>query len=181
MAKNSPVKHLLWVDLEMTGLDPKKEVIIEVAALITDIDFNILESYESVVKQPQKFLDQMDEWNKKTHGSSGLIQKIPFGKEPQVVEQDLIHLIQRHFYNDGERPILCGNSISQDRAFINEYWPNLAEKLHYRMLDVSSWKILFNNKFNVKYEKSEKHRALDDIQESINELKLYLKHVRTTL
>ncbi len=156
----------------MTGLDVEKEVIIEVAAVVTDLKFNILDQYHSVVKQPQKYLDNMDDWNTKHHKASGLTEKIPNGKEPSLVEEELIQFIEKNF--SGERPVLCGNSISQDRLFINKYWTRLAERLHYRMLDVSSWKIIMNSVFQKVYHKTNSHRAVDDILESIGELKYYL-------
>ena len=164
----------------MTGLDVKKEVILEAAALVTDMDFNVLDTHHAVLKQPQQYLDAMDDWNQKHHTASGLVAKVKTGTEPQKVEQDLITLIEKNFGSgrDAERPILAGNSIAQDRLFIDAQMPKFASRLHYRMLDVSSWKIIFNQKFGLKYDKQGKHRALDDIQESINELKFYLKHFK---
>jgi oligoribonuclease len=173
------VNKLLWIDLEMTGLEVEKEVIIECAAIVTDFDFKTLETYEAVVRQEQKYLDGMDSWNKEHHGKSGLTAKVPHGRDSLLVENELIQLIERHFITEEERrPILCGNSISQDRLFIAKYWQNLDKRLHYRMLDVSSWKIVMNNKYSVKFEKQDKHRALDDIQESIQELKFYMGQVQ---
>lgn len=168
---------LFWIDLEMTGLDVNKEVIIECAALVTDLNFQVIDSYETVVKQPQKYLDQMDDWNKNHHGASGLTAKVPYGEAPEKVEQRLIQMAKQHF-PAGERPILSGNSIAQDRLFIDKYWKNFSAILHYRVLDVSSYKIIFNSKFGIKYEKKNAHRALDDIQESIDELKFYLKYFK---
>lgn len=177
--KESKIGKLLWVDLEMTGLDVEKEVIIECAALITDLNFNILETYETVIKQDPLYLNNMDQWNKEYHGKSGLTAKVPIGKDPLFVEQELIQLIDRHYYTEEDRrPILCGNSINQDRLFITKYWPLLNKKLHYRMCDVSSWKVMYNSKFNLKFEKEDKHRALDDIIESINELKFYIGFIK---
>ncbi len=171
---------LFWIDLEMTGLDVKKEVILEVAAVITDMDFNVLGDYHAVLKQPQKYLDAMDDWNTKHHNNSGLVAKVPHGIEPAKVEADLIALADKHFGQSkmADRPILAGNSIGQDRLFIDAQMPNFSDKLHYRMLDVSSWKIIFNNKFGLKHDKQSKHRALDDIHESIAELKFYLSHLK---
>ena len=171
------MKNLFWIDLEMSGLDVEKEVIIEAAAIVTDFDFNILDQYHSVVKQEQKYIDNMDDWNKKHHGESGLIEKIPNGKDPAQVEMDLCALIEKNFPKD--RPMLAGNSISQDRLFIDKYFKNFATKLHYRILDVSSWKIVFNEKYNIKYQKKNTHRALEDIQESIKELQFYLEKIKT--
>lgn len=180
--KDKKLNKLFWIDLEMTGLDVEKEVIIECAAIVTDMNFTVLETYETVVKQDQAFLDKMDSWNTKHHGESGLTAKVPFGKDPLVVENELIQLIDRHFYTEEERrPVLCGNSISQDRLFISKYWKNLENKLHYRMCDVSSWKVILNNKYNLKFAKEDKHRALDDIMESINELKYYIEHIKVPI
>ncbi|MNL61108.1 Oligoribonuclease [compost metagenome] len=93
--------------------------------------------------------------------------------EPDQVEAKLVDLVKKHFPDPKDRPVLAGNSIMQDRLFINKYMPDLAARLHYRMLDVSAWKIIFNNKFKYVYHKSNKHRALEDIRESIQELRHY--------
>jgi len=169
--------NLFWIDLEMTDLDVEKEVIIEVAAIITDLNFNILDTYHSVVKQDAKYIDNMDEWNTKHHGASGLTKEIPWGKEPAIVEEDLIKVLDQYFKT--ERAILAGNSISQDRLFIDKYFKKFASRLHYRMLDVTSWKIMMNSKFNLKHDKKNTHRALDDIKESISEMQYYLSFVKT--
>jgi oligoribonuclease len=171
------LSKLFWVDMEMTGLDVEKEVIIEVAVIVTDLDFKVLDVYETVVNQPQTYLDKMDDWNKEHHTSSGLIAKIPRGKPQHDVEEDLMKLVNKHWpkiEKKEDKVILAGNSIMQDRLFINKYLPKFADLLHYRMLDVSSYKIIFNNKYNIKYDKKNSHRALMDIQESIDELKFYL-------
>lgn len=168
------MNRLFWVDMEMTGLDVEKEVVIEVAAIITDMDFKTLDTYHAVIKQDDNYLKNMDEWNTTHHGASGLTALVPNGTEPIKVEQELIRLVDR-FY-PGERPVLAGNSIGQDRLFINKYFPQFAARLHYRMLDVTSWKIVMNEKMKIKYDKKTPHRALDDIQESIAELKFYLSH-----
>lgn len=166
---------LFWVDMEMSGLDVDKEVIIEVAAVITDLQLQPLESYHSVVKQPQRYIDGMDAWNRKHHSESGLTSLIPSGRSPDVVERDLLDLLDMHYQN--EKAVLCGNSIMQDRLFINKYFRRFAERLHYRMLDVTSWKIVFQSLFNKKYEKKSAHRAVDDINESIEEFRFYLSHI----
>lgn len=166
----------------MTGLDIEKEVVIEVAAIITDLDFNELDQFETVVKQPQKFLDNMDAWNKEHHGKSGLTAKVPSGMEPEMVESKLLDLVNKHFPKwDMEKkfmPVLAGNSISQDRLFIDKYFQEFSNALHYRMVDVSSWKVILANKFNYTYQKSNQHRALDDIRESISELKQYCQFIQ---
>ncbi len=167
---------LFWLDMEMTGLDVNKEVIIEVAALITDFDFKIIDTYEAIVKQPQKYLDAMDDWNKSHHKDSGLTAKVPQGMEPEDVENDLMMLASQHFSSNHGKPILAGNSITQDRLFIDKYFTKFSSILHYRMLDVSSWKIIFNSKLGLKYQKKNSHRALDDIRESVAELQFYISH-----
>jgi oligoribonuclease len=170
---------LLWIDMEMTGLDVNREVIIEVAAIVTDLDLKTLETYDQVVKQPQSYLDAMDDWNRKHHGESGLTARVPAGREPQAVEDDLLQLIDRHFAGS-ERPIIAGNSIFQDRTFIDRHMPRLAARLHYRMVDVTSWKIVMSARFDLEFDKKKAHRALDDINESIGELRFYLQHVVKT-
>ncbi len=168
----------LWLDMEMTGLDVDKEVVIEVAALITDAKLNPLDEYHAVVRQPQDFIERMDDWNKRTHKASGLTELIAGGKDPADVENDLLKLCEKHFESK-ERIILAGNSIGQDRIFVNKYFKRFAERLHYRMLDVTSFKIVFNNMFQISYSKKEsRHRAIDDVRESINELKRYLEFVK---
>lgn len=169
---------MLWLDMEMTGLDVEREVPIEIAAIICDLQFNELETFHAVIKQPQSYLDGMDAWNKEHHGASGLTAAVATGREPSLVERDLIHFVDRHF--QGESAILCGNSISQDRTFINKHLPLFARKLHYRMLDVTAWKVIFQDIYHVKFEKKNTHRAIDDIRESIGELRHYMKHVSPT-
>ncbi len=162
--------------MEMTGLEPEIERVIEVAVVITDLQFKPLETYHTVVNQPEAFLENMDEWNTKHHTASGLVAKVPAGKKPEAVEQDLLDLIKKH-YADEERPVLCGNSIFQDRKFIDLYFKKFGKRLHYRMMDVTAWKIIMNACYHVEYQKRDSHRALDDIMESIEELKAFLKHV----
>ncbi|MEK6555641.1 MAG: oligoribonuclease, partial [Bdellovibrionota bacterium] len=119
----------------MTGLDVDKEVVIEVAAIITDNKLETLDTYHSIVRQPQEYIDRMDDWNKKTHAASGLTALIPDGKDPADVENDLLALITKNF-EPKDRIILAGNSIGQDRLFVNKYFKRFAERLHYRMVDV---------------------------------------------
>ena len=169
---------LFWIDMEMTGLDVKKEVIIEVAAIITDFDFQELDQFETIVRQPPKYLDNMDAWNTEHHKKSGLTAKVPQGMEPDLVEAKLVDLVKKHFPDSKTRPMLAGNSIAQDRLFIDKYMPLFAERLHYRVVDVSSWKVIINKKFNFVFRKSNNHRALDDIRESIEELKAYCEFIQ---
>lgn len=170
------MNKLFWIDLEMTGLDVTREVILEVAVVITDLKFNSLDAYHAVLRQPQEYLDRMDEWNQSHHKASGLLNLVASGKDPLVVEDELVRLVDRHFKD--ERAIIAGNSIAQDRLFIDKYFTTFSRRLHYRMLDVSSWKIIFNNIYQRKYQKKQAHRAIDDIHESIDELKFYLSFVQ---
>lgn len=175
-------RKLLWVDLEMTGLDPKEDLILEVAAEITDFDFKTLASYEATLKQPK---DQVSDrisknnwWASYPSNRDDFLTKLDQGKNPDQVENELIALVKQEFGED--LAILSGNSIHNDRNFIKRYWPKLDSKLHYRMLDVSAWKILMQGKYSVNYEKKEAHRAFDDIQASIAELQYYLEWFENT-
>lgn len=170
------MEKLLWIDMEMTGLDIEKEVIIEVAAIVTNLNFMELETYGTPVFQEQKFLDSMDDWNKKTHTESGLTDLVKKGRLLSHVESDLLKLIERH-YHKNERPVLAGNSIAQDRLFIDKYMKTLSARLHYRMLDVTSWKVIFKEKYRKEYSKKNRHRAIDDIRESMDELKYYIQFI----
>ncbi len=168
---------LLWIDLEMTGLDPEKDVILEVAAEITDFDFKTLASYEAVISQPQGLLETMNPWSKDQHTKSGLTDRIlQEGRDERDVIHELVGFIKAQF---GDEPaVLAGNSIHNDRGFIKQWWPEVENLLHYRMLDVSSFKILMQSKYQISFQKKEIHRAFDDIQASIAELQHYLKALR---
>lgn len=178
--KHAIPTKLLWVDLEMTGLDAQKDVILEVAAEITDFDFKTLASYEAIVKQDKDLVvDRMQKnvwWQDYPANRDEFVRKMEVGKPSTQVEQELIALIEEHFGN--EPAILSGNSIHNDRNFIKQWWPALDLKLHYRMLDVSSLKIVMQGKYGVQFEKKEIHRAFDDIQASIAELQYYLEWLR---
>jgi oligoribonuclease len=176
LIKKEEVTRLLWLDMEMTGLDVDKEVPIEVACIVTDWKWDSLAEFHAVFKQPQKYVDAMDDWNKKHHGESGLTALIPNGTPPDEVDKNLAHFIGQNFGFD--RAILAGNSINQDRLFIRKYMPLTEAALHYRMLDVTSWKVVFNGLFQKKFKKKEAHRAVDDIRESIEEFKFYLSFVK---
>lgn len=176
--KNMPATKLLWVDLEMTGLDVRDDVILEVAAEVTDLDFKTLASYEAVIHQPEDKLKSMNEWSQHQHAASGLIDRIKkAGRPEKEVINELVGFINAQF---GDEPaILAGNSIHNDRNFISHWWPEVDALLHYRMLDVSGLKILMQAKYNVSFKKKEVHRAFDDIQASIAELQYYLKTLKT--
>jgi oligoribonuclease len=168
--------RLLWVDLEMTGLVPAKDVILEVAAIVTDFDFTVLDTYEQRIVQDKTTVEtRMDAnpWWKDYKGNrKQFIRKLDEGKPLADVEQDLLALVAKHFPD--ERAILAGNSIYNDRLFIKQWMPKLDNEMHYRMLDVSSFKILMQGKHGEEFKKQALHRALDDIQASISELKYYL-------
>lgn len=181
MTKDTTIPtKLLWVDLEMTGLDAKEDVILEVAAEITDFDFKTLESYEACIKQPREVvLKRMQTntwWQEYPHNRDQFLNNLENGKPLVEVEQNLIELLGKHF--DNEAVVLAGNSIYNDRMFIKHWMPALDLKLHYRMLDVSAWKVLMQGKYGVVYEKKEVHRAFDDIQASIAEIQYYLDWFR---
>ena len=142
---------LLWLDMEMTGLDVSKEMPIEVACVVTDFEFTTLTHYHAIIFQEQKYLDAMDDWNTKHHGSSGLTAQIPHGKKMIDVENELCELARAHFGD--EKIILAGNSIGQDRLFIDKYMPRFSAMLHYRMMDVTAWKVIYNGRLNIKFPK----------------------------
>jgi oligoribonuclease len=171
------MKKLFWVDLEMTGLDEKVDHILEVAVVVTDMDFNPLEEYHRVVFQPPAVLEGMNDWCKKTHGESGLTAAVPNGTALAQVEKDLLALIDRHF-GGKERVVLTGNSVGNDKRFLDAYMLELAKRLHYRIVDVSSFKEIFREKWGIQFQKGNAHRAVDDIHESIRELKSYLSLVQ---
>jgi oligoribonuclease len=177
MAQND--NNLVWLDMEMTGLDPEKERIIELACVVTDIHLNVLgESPVLVVHQSDALLDAMDAWNKGTHGKSGLIDKVKASTLTEDDAQTQMIEFLKQFIGKGKTP-LCGNSVHQDRRFMVKYMPKLEEFFHYRNLDVSTLKELakrWRPEIYASFEKSQKHEALADIYESIAELKHYREH-----
>jgi oligoribonuclease len=175
MKKSVPTK-LLWADLEMTGLEPTKDVLLEVAVEVTDFNFKTLESYEARFKQDYDTvarLLQANIWYRDyPQNRDDFLNKLGDGKDPKVIEQELVELVSRNF---GDEPaVLAGNSIHNDRNFIKYWLPSFDLKLHYRMLDVSAFKVLMQGKHGVQFEKKDVHRAFDDIQASIAELQYYL-------
>ncbi len=179
MANYSNNKNLIWIDLEMTGLDPDCDKIIEIATIITNSKLNILaEGPVFAIHQEQDILDNMDEWNTKQHNRSGLIERV---KKSEITEADAsaatIDFLSQYI-PAGKSP-MCGNSICQDRRFLCHYMPDLAEHFHYRNLDVSSIKELARRWVPHVYKgfkKEPKHLALSDIKDSIEELKYYQLH-----
>jgi oligoribonuclease len=173
---NKDQKHslYLWLDLEMTGLDVEKERIIEVGAIITDTQLKAIDEFHRIVFQPNELLNQMDDWNKNHHGNSGLLDAIPNGDKEDVVEKELINWCQKYF---NEPIILAGNSIGQDRLFIDKYFKDFAKLLHYRQLDVTSFKLHFQT-VDIGFQKKNTHRAIDDIRESIEEFKFFWSYFK---
>lgn len=178
MSQNA--NNLIWIDLEMTGLDTQNDQIIEVATIVTDAELNILaEGPVLAVHQADEVLDGMDEWNTRQHGKSGLIERVrSSATNEQQAEQQTIEFL-RAYVPAGASP-MCGNSICQDRRFLARCMPELEAYFHYRNLDVSTLKELARrwlpgivNGFN----KKGAHLALDDIRESIEELQYYRQHM----
>lgn len=166
---------LVWMDLEMTGLDPKTDVIIEIATIVTDENLNILEiGPEMAVTTTEAQLAGMDEWCQTHHSDSGLIERVRATKEDhRSAELATLEFI-RKFVAKGESP-LCGNSIHQDRKFLTNYMPELEDYMHYRNIDVSTVKELYKRWYPsaASFKKENKHTALEDIKESIAELQFY--------
>ena len=169
--------NLIWIDLEMTGLDPDKEKIIEIATLITDSDLNVIsEGPNLIISQPKEVLDEMDDWNQNQHGSTGLIDEVMKSDiTEQVAEIETLEFISKYV---GEKASpMCGNTVSHDRRFLSKYMPRLEAYFNYRHIDVSSFKevaIRWMNEAQT-YEKKGSHRALGDIKESVEELRFYKK------
>jgi oligoribonuclease len=171
---------LLWIDLEMTGLDPVKDRIIEVGVIATDWDFHEIARYEAVVKTGSSMMKRRmvgEFWEKNAATRDALLeQNLTKGKGGRTVENELLKFLDDNF--DLTQPIyMAGNSIHQDQKFIEREWPRLNARLHYRQLDVTAWKIIFENR-GVRFAKPEEHRAMSDIEGSIAELKYYLKKAK---
>jgi len=171
--------NLVWMDLEMTGLEPDHDTIIEIATIITDSELNILaEGPSIVIHQPDEVLEAMDEWNTTHHGESGLTAKV---RASQIsiaeAEQQTLDFIRR-YVTEGSSP-LCGNSIHQDRRFLVRYMQNLEAYVHYRNIDVSTIKELARRWYpdHKAPIKQAEHLALADVRESINELAWYRQHI----
>jgi oligoribonuclease len=173
-------KHLVWIDCEMTGLDPARDVLLEIATIITNYDLEIVaRGPVCAIRQSETRLSRMDEWNQRTHGQSGLLDRVrQEGVTVAEAEEQALKFVKRYCYA-GTAP-LCGNSIGQDKRFLAKYMPSLHDYLHYKVVDVSSIKVLVSEWYGGKYEspkKKELHRALHDIEESIAELQYYRKTV----
>ena len=173
-------KHLVWIDCEMTGLDPAKDALLEIATIITDYDLNVIAHGPVLaIRQSEARLAGMDAWNRRTHKKSGLIDRVrTSGISVAEAERETLAFVKKHCY--AQTAPLCGNSIGQDKRFLAKYMPELHAFLHYKVVDVSSIKVLVTEWYDGKYrspEKKELHRALDDIEESIAELRYYREHV----
>ena len=172
---------LLWMDLEMTGLDPIKDRIMEVACIATDWKLRPVAEFAAVIKVSDELIKTRmvgDFWKNNPESYQALISQNPTGKSATTVERELLDFINQYFKKD---VYLAGNSIHQDRKFIDHEWPKLSKRLHYRMLDVSAWKVFFENLFHRYFTKPEAHRALDDIHGSIEEFSFYLGYITPEL
>lgn len=177
---NSKDTSLIWLDLEMTGLDFAKDRVIEIATIVTNAQLNIIaEGPVLAIHQPDELLDSMDEWNTKQHNKSGLVERVKQSEitEEQAEQQTLEFL--RQYVNPNKSP-LCGNSICVDRRFLYRYMPKLEQFFHYRNLDVSTIKELVLRWYKEQvpeFKKESKHLALSDIYDSIEELKYYREKI----
>ncbi|MCY3567800.1 MAG: oligoribonuclease [Chloroflexi bacterium] len=171
--------HLIWVDLEMTGLDPERDVIIETAVLITDGDLNVIaDGPEIAIQRSAEELSVMNEWNRRTHHGSGLIKRVRASEVTvEQAEAEILEFVQT-WTVEGKSP-LCGNSVHQDKRFLYREMPRLVDWLHYRIIDVSTVKELATRWYPdlEKFAKQERHRALEDIRESIAELRWYREQI----
>ncbi len=171
--------NLVWLDMEMTGLNPDTDRIIEVAVVVTDPHLNVLaEGPVFAIHQPDEVLDGMDAWNKGTHGRSGLIERVKASTITEADAESAIIAFLKHFVPAGKSP-MCGNSICQDRRFMARGMPKLEAFFHYRNLDVSTLKELcrrWKPELASGFKKHQKHTALADIVESIEELRYYREH-----
>ena len=169
---------LLWVDLEMTGLSPDVDKILEVAVIATDMKLIPVADYQAVIKVDEKLMRERmvgEFWEKNSKSRDGLMAQNSLGKPVEQVEKELLEFVDKYCTKE---VYLAGNSIHQDRKFIEKEMPELNRRLHYRMLDVSAWKIYFEQALGKKFAKPENHRALDDINGSIEELKWYLTFLK---
>lgn len=171
--------NLIWIDLEMTGLDPENDVIIEIATIVTDKNLNVLaEGPVYAIHQSEDLLNGMDEWNTRQHGQSGLTERVRNSKvSTRQAELDTITFLEK--YVDAGKSPICGNSIGQDRRFLVKYMPELERYFHYRNLDVSTIKEIARRWQPVLLDGLKKqgaHLALDDIRDSIAELAYYREH-----
>ncbi len=171
--------NLIWIDLEMTGLSPETERIIEIATVVTDLNLNILaEGPVFAIHQAETILADMDEWNTRQHGRSGLLERVRASQITEALAERETIAFLRTWIDRGQSP-MCGNSICLDKRFLCKYMPELADFFHYRLIDVSTLKELvlrWQPKLLESIQKQSKHLALDDIKDSIAELRYYREH-----
>ncbi len=180
MSLKKSKKHLVWIDCEMTGLDPVRDRLLEIATIITNFDLEIVARGPSfAIRTSEARLAAMDSWNRRTHKKTGLLDRVRTeGVSVEVAEQETLKFLKKYCY--AKTAPLCGNSIHQDRLFLARYMPALNDYLHYRIVDVSSIKVMVKEWYGgqqVAPAKRETHRALDDIEESIAELAWYRSNV----
>ena len=172
-------KNLVWIDLEMTGLNPATDTILEIATIITDDQLNVLaRGPELVIHQPEEILAAMDEWVTKQHGFTGLTEEVRQSRmSMHEAEQQTLEFIKQHCLS--ETSPLCGNTVWMDKIFLRHYMPKLEAFFHYRVLDVTAVKLLAQYWYPdlSEFEKKDTHRALEDIGESIKELGYYREHI----
>ena len=175
---NSTLNNLIWIDLEMTGLNTSRDYIIEIATIVTDDRLNIIAQGPVIaIYQPPKILDKMDEWNSSQHRKSGLLNRVSTSSYSVLDAERKTLVFLEKFVTAGKSP-MCGSSICQDRRFMYRLMPKLEQYFHYRNLDVSSLKEMILRWYpkGPTFEKNSAHRALDDIHDSIAELKFYRQH-----
>ena len=163
--------------MEMTGLDPERDRVLELAAIATDWNLEEIATWTAAVKQAgAEELMRGEFWDKNKSLRETLLAESAAGKSEREVEKELVEFVKEYFVLDRSRPIyIAGNSVHQDRKFLERYLPEVDKMFHYRLLDVSAWKIMFMHKYRQKVQKPETHRALDDIKGSIEELRTYLE------
>jgi oligoribonuclease len=180
--RNLHIDRILWFDLEMTGLSPDDDLVLEAAAVVTDWNFKEIATYEGIVKNKVSAMKQRmalnsSFWDINPDSKNGLLGQNQNGKSVKKIEKELLNFIDKNF-KSGVPVLLAGNTIHVDRRFIKAKWPSVDARLHYRMLDVSAWKVVFEGKYKDSFTKPNAHRALDDIRGSIAELQYYLAKLK---
>jgi len=168
-------RKLLWVDLEMGGLDEKVQPIIEVAMIVTKGPFEMIDQFHAVIYQSPEAIDKMEAEAREMHLKNGLLERLPKGEAKDQVQQKMLRFVEPHFGK--EKIILAGNSIHRDVAFLKIEMPEFAARLHHRLLDVTAWKIYFQLAYGKEIDKSSPHLAMKDVELSIQELKSYSQYL----
>jgi oligoribonuclease len=180
--RNLHIDRVLWIDLEMTGLSPEEDFILEIAAIVTDWNFKELDTYHGVVKNKVSDIKNRmsvysDYWDSQSVAKKGLLEQNAGGKSLGKIEKEILVFMDKNF-KAGVPILLGGSSVHVDRRFIIKKWPKVDARLHYRMLDVSAWKVVFEGKFKDRFTKPNVHRADEDIHGSIAELQYYLAKLK---